>query len=99
LSSKHKPHYRGRAQSEPLGRPVEYKRKRVRFEIEDDQEEITGIQVRRSGFNWDDVQEETPDYKSVSWWRRFFTPRYIALYWMEQYRENPTSFTWRNMVF
>jgi len=51
LSSKHKPHYRGRAQSEPLGRPVEYKRKRVRFEMEDDQEEITGVQVRRSSFN------------------------------------------------
>jgi len=55
----------------------------VRFEIEDNQEEITGVQVRRSSFNWDAIQEKALDYKSVSCGRRFFTPRYVVLCWME----------------
>jgi len=35
----------------------------------------------------------------VSWDSRVFTPRYAVQCWMEQYRECPTEYVWRNFLY
>jgi len=102
LRSRHKSIYRCRAKSKPYGIPPEFQRKRVRFVMSEEEERDMGTCWLKSGWSFPNIINgknlEYTRLKAVPWERRLFTPKYIVFCWMEQYRENPSDFVWRNFL-
>ena len=72
-------------------------------------ERYFGLYTQKSGWPYpstDRVKEfskmeedSSISLKDVSWGSRVFTPRYMVQCWMEQYKECPTEYVWRNFFY